>query len=239
MSRLFDGVDDVVIWGLGSCNLTGAYTLAAVVKLDAGVSWQSYLSNEDASTSRVAFGRHSSGELTAVGGGGAQYFINALSHSNADGWMLIAITKAAGTTAPKMHKYPIGGSPTHQTALASGGNGVTQAGGNVRFGEIDGSDFFKGRLAVAAEFTTALSDADIESLVTTFTRANWLALGAVGLWDEIDAFTTDHTGNGASRTSLVGTTDDADDPTGWAGWAGAAAEAPPPNLVMAPYQGAF
>jgi hypothetical protein len=218
VSRLFDGVDDQVQWSIGGCNLTGALTLACVIKLDAGVSWQSYLGNDHATTgSDLAMSRWSTGEIGMVRGGGAGGASKAITHSSSDGWMLIAVTKASGTTTPTFHKYPIGGSPTHTAGDSTLATFSTQA--TVVFGQIDGADFFKGRLFACAEFATALSNADIESLVTTFTRTNWLAKGAVGLWDENDAFATDHTGNGASRTLLTGTTDDADDPADAAGWA--------------------
>jgi hypothetical protein len=191
-----------------------------VIKLDAGVSWQGYLSVDNSSNSSViATGRHGpSGQIASYTGGGANTQ-TAVAHSSADGWMLVANRRAAGTgSIPVLSKYPIGGSPTHTAGGAGQNNQTSQAGGRVVFGQINGSDFFKGRLAVAAIWTTDLSDANLESLVTSFTRANWLSLSPAGLWDELDAFSTDHTGNGASQTSLVGTTDDADDPSGWGSW---------------------
>lgn len=220
MSRRFDGTDDQVQWSIGGCNLTGAFTFACVAKFDTGVAWQGMLGNETAATgSEMAIGRHGGTGNLAVFAGGGVNTQNAVAVSSSDGWCLYAVTKAAGTVLPRMHKHPIGGAATRANAGGNVADGATQAGGKIVFGQIDGSDPFDGWLAVAAEFATALSDANVTSLATTLTRANWLSKGAVGLWDELDAFATDHTGGGASRTSLVGTTDDADDPTGWASWA--------------------
>jgi hypothetical protein len=143
--------------------------------------------------------------------------------------MLIAISKADGTATPRAHKYPIGGSPTHTNG--GGTLGDLSAAESIVFGEIDGADYFDGWLACCAIWDSVLSDSNIESLVTTFTRANWLSLSPQFLVDELDAFQTDYAGT-STRTSITGTTDDADDPTGWASWAGAAA-APIPDLVMA------
>jgi hypothetical protein len=236
MSRLFDGVDDTVRWSIGSCNITGDWTMAYIIKLDSGVSWQSYLgTNTSAGASAAATGRHSDGRLDAMHGGGAQFFSAAVTHSNSDGWMIGIVSKVAGNNQPIASKFPIGGAWTHTTMSSLSGtpaNPASQAGGTVRWGEIDGADFFKGRLAACAIWTSALSQANKETLAT-LTRANWLSLTPQGLWDEIDAFATDHTGNGASRTTLTGTADDADDPTGWASWEGAVAT-PIPSLVMAP-----
>lgn len=230
MSRLFDGVNDEVQWAVGNCNLTTAYSIVCLIKLDSGVSWQAFLGNEAPVTgSEIAMGRHNSGVIATYSQGGIGASTGVAIDST-DGWVLIATTRAAGTgVIPTHHKYPIGGSATHTAATGARDNQASQVGGKIVFGQIDGSDFFKGRLAVAAEWTTALSDANIESLVTNLTRAHWLSLSPVGLWDELDAFNTDHTGGGASRTSLVGTTDDADDPAGWGSWA--AAGGSPGNTV--------
>jgi len=230
MSRLFNGTSDQVQWSIGGCDLQTGWTMVAVIKLDAGVVWQAYLSNDNAlNSSLVAMGRQgSSGNLASYTGGGANTQA-AIPHSSADGWMLVATRRAAGNgQIPRLSKYPIGGSPTHTDAGGVQDNNASQS--RVVFGQINNSDFFKGRLAVAAEWNTPLTDSQINSLVTTFTRANWLSLSPAGLWDELDAFATDHTGNGAARTSLVGTADDADDPAGWTGWA-AAGDFAPSNTV--------
>jgi hypothetical protein len=223
VSELFNGTDGQAQWSIGGCNLTGAWTLVNVVKFDAGVSWQSMLGNDHATSgSELAIGRHTDGRYwVLIGGGAGGAPVSTFTISSADGWLLLASRRPAGASQTVRHtKYPIGGSPTHQDATGTMNNSLTQAGGKVVFGQIDGADFFKGRLAVAAEFNANLSDADLESLVTTFSRANWLSLGAVGLWDAYDRFATDRTGNGADQTLLTGTTVDADDPTGWAQWEG-------------------
>jgi hypothetical protein len=207
--------------------------MVCVIKLDAGVSWQAYIGNEHATTgSQIAIGRHSSGDLATYGDGGVATR-TAVAHSSTDGWVLVGSSHPAGTSTLTHVKHPIGGAQTSANPATTLGNPVTQVGGKIVFGQIDGSDFFKGRLAVCAEWASALNTTQLAALVSSFTRSDWLATSPVGLWDELDAFQADHTGGGASRTSITGTTDDADDPAGWASWAGAAV-VEIPSLVMAP-----
>lgn len=219
MSRLFDGINNQVQWAVGGSDLTGAWTFAMLIKSDAGVTWQGLLGNEHATNgSEVATGRHSAGTFSAFAGGGSN-IQQGPAYSSADGWVLLVARRPAGSLQTiRFTKYPIGGSPAHSNSASGMDNPVTQAGGKIVFGQIDGADFFKGRCAVLAEWASQLSDVNVESLVTTLTRANWLSLSPTALWDELDAFATDWAGT-SSRTSLVGTTDDADDPTGWASWA--------------------
>lgn len=222
MSRYFDGIDDQVTWPIGGLSSLSAWTLVALLKFDAGVSWQGLLGCETASSgSEVAMGRHgTSGNFAAYAGGGANT-VQAMAISSADGWVLLAVGRIAGANkVPRFTKYPIGGSPTHANATSGNmDNPASLAGGKIVFGQVDSADYFKGRLAAVAIFPSNLSDANRESLVTTMTRANWLSLSPSFLADELDAFNTDYAGTSDGAT-VTGTADDADDPTGWASWAG-------------------
>lgn len=231
MSYAFDGVDDVLNFTLAA-DLTGAWTFAHILKLDAGVTWQSFFSQDSsANASILATGRHgTNGTFATFVNGGANIKEDSAIAST-DGWMCLAASRPAGSTqVVRYMKYPIGGSPTFSnSASPHHDNSATQAGGKTVFGEIDGADFFKGKFAVGSIWTTNLSDANMQSLVDTMTLANWLSLSPAALWDERDQFATDQTGNGKNRTLLTGTTLDADNPTGWASWAGAAI---PPGLPV-------
>ncbi len=230
MSWEFDGSDDYIEWNVGACNLTGAWTQVFVILLNSGVSWQSYISNENSSFQPlVSTTRHSSGNLTSIVGNGANLQQLGISHSNSDGWMLLANTRTGGASqTPRGHKIIMSsGVATHVNAGATQNNQATQAGGRIIFGHWSGSDYFSGKLVVAAEWASALSDGQIESLHANFTRDDWLALSPAGLWDGYDQFATDRTGNSADRSAIIGTTEDTgDDPDGWSDWEGGA---PPPT----------
>lgn len=218
---IFDGADDVVDFSIGGCSSTGTWTLVSVVEFNAGVSWQSLLSLDIAATgSEIAIGRSgSSGQIAAFRGGGAGGIADAISVSSSDNWALIAASKAtAGTTTVRLHKGVVGGAWTHTDGETLANVSAQES---IRFGAIDSSDFFAGKCAVIAKWNTGLSDANLESLLTSFTRTDWLALSPAGLWDGYDQFATDRTGGGATRTAIVGTTVETGDvPTGWASWDG-------------------
>lgn len=222
MSRLFDGAGDEVNWSIGSIVGTGAWTFAALVKFDAGVSWQGLLNLENSGTHRVGMERNgSSGNLAVDAANGTNTRDSGLAISSSDGWVLLAASRPAGNNqVVRFTKYPIGGTASHANSTSPNMDNAA-ASDTIMFGNTQGADDFDGRTAVVAYWDTNLSDAQMESLVTTLTRANWLSLSPAFLVDELDAFQTDYAGT-STRTSITGTTDDADDPTGWASWAGAA-----------------
>lgn len=220
MSRLFDGVNDEVTWSLGSVVGTGAWTFAVIVKFDAAVAWQGLVNLEQTpATHRVGIERYNTGgDLAAMTGGGANTQPSGLLISSTDGWMVLSAARAAGNVTVRFTKHPIAGaSPTQSTSGATQDNPL--AANEILFGNTAGADWFKGRLAAVAIWDTNLSDAQMLSLGSSLSRANWLSLTPKFLVDEMDAFATDYAGT-STRTGLVDTTDDADDPAGWANWAG-------------------
>lgn len=236
MSELFNGTTGAGIWSIGACSVSGDWTIGQILKYDAGVAWQS-LAGLNAANSYIATARHngSGGKIAGYGGGGSQYSYSSVPVSSADGWALNLVRKLAGSNAPVSTLYPIGGSPTHLVQSMNGGTLGDPAGAqtSVHFGEVNGSDPFKGHLAVFGAVAAYMSTANVESLVTTMTRANWVSLFA-GVWDADDSFATDRTGNGATRTSLVGTTvDAADNPAGWSLWSGGGGGGPTVKTLAA------
>lgn len=224
MSRLFDGVDDNSVHTLGTSNLQYG-TIVAVLKRS-GASWASIVGNHNASAVCRVGMMFNAGDQLCWFDDNALKYTTAITGTSAMGWILCAVTKATGTTSPRIHLYRWD-TTTWQHAdntIGTVADRQDQTGGTIRIGVIDGADFFAGRIAAVAEKgnATPLTDGEIESLVSTFTRANWDSLGLTFLTDELDAFATDYGGT-STQSSLTGTADDADDPTGWASWAGGAA----------------
>lgn len=221
MSRRFSGTNDAVAWSIGGASCTGAWTFAVILKLDTGVTWQGMLGTSITATgSEIGIERHGTGgDFASITGGGAGTMQSGLAISSADGWMLLAASRPSGSNQiVRYTKYPIGGSPSHSNSNATGhDNSAAQDG--IYFGHTDGVDDFDGWLACAGIWTTNLNDAQMESLASTMTRANWQSTSPAFLVDELDAFSSDYAGT-STRTTLTGTTDDADDPTGWETWGG-------------------
>lgn len=221
MSRLFDAVDDESRHSIGSTSF-GFGSMIAVLKRN-NTSWSSIMANHSSTPAGVVgLMFNSSNQLVWFDQTSLKAFTGFAAVTNTTGWVLVAVGKTTGTTTPRGHKYVFDTATwQHADAAATISDRTAQTSGAVRIGQIDNSDFFGGRMAVLAQRanTAPLSDADVESLITNFTRSFWDGLGMTFLVDELDAFATDYGGT-STQTSLVGTADDADDPTNWASWAG-------------------
>jgi len=102
--------------------------------------------------------------------------------TGADGWVLIACSKASGTATPRMHKYVFStGAWTHQDGDASISDGASAgAGGTVRFGDWQGGDRLQGRIHVAGVFGGVLADAQVENLAAGLSP--WIGYAAMSVW---------------------------------------------------------
>ena len=217
MSRLFDGVDDSMVYNQGSVDpidFSGGFTILMVVKIATAVdnSWQAFIENKSVSAVvRVSLLRRGTGNLAYVDGAGID---DVIPISDGDGWMIIATTKTSGSSIPTNHKAPIGGSRTStalpegaRTAIGSMADGNTIIGGST-------SDWANMYLALAAQFERVLSTTELDGILAAKTTESVIALGPHWCVDDSNGFASDLVGN-IDRTTLVGTTDDADDPSGW------------------------
>lgn len=102
--------------------------------------------------------------------------------TDADGWVLVACSKASGTATPRMHKYLFSsGTWTHEDGDSTLTDGSTPgSGGTVRFGDWQGGDRLRGRMGAAAIFDAALSDGQVEDLAAGL--GAWLGHGPQSLW---------------------------------------------------------
>lgn len=93
---------------------------------------------------------------------------------NADGWIVIAVTKAAGTVQPTAHylKLAAGGAWTHETMSVAMPDGSSiGSGGFIELGRWStGGDYHNGDMAAAAFWPREMSNGECERL-------------AAGLWD--------------------------------------------------------
>ena len=228
MSRLFDGSTSKSVHTIGSTSF-GYGTMVMVVKR-ANTSWASMMGNHNSGGTGVVGMLCQSTDLVSWLDQTALKFNSSIVNDNTTGWSLVAVTKATGTTSPRIHQirtttgaWDVAGTAQHlDNTVGTISDRTAQTSGTVQIGVIDASDFFNGRIAVCAQKAdaTPLTDGEIESLVTTFTRANWLSLGMTFLVDADDAFATDYAGT-STQSSAVSLTSDGDDPPGWASWAAA------------------
>lgn len=215
--RTFNGSSARIDFSIGGCNLTGAYTFAALQRrAELGTYDNLFRHRPKAGADLGGFGLNPSNKAEANSGA-------AVSESTATipalDWVLIVISKAAGSVKPDFHIYDF---TTAEWSHASGtialGNLATQAEGSIRLGAYETEDFFKGDVAACAEWNgTALTQAEAEALKTaTSLKAGWLAKSPSGLWtfeqSSVAEEVKDLTGNGANQTAISGTSVTAEEP---------------------------
>jgi hypothetical protein len=211
MSRLFDGVDDIMTFTTPSTSWTFGSVLIVAKFAGADGTWQSLVEVTDAAAApRMSLGRRNSGEL---------YMANSFSLESegpavaADGWSIYCVTKATGTVNPTSHVAPIGGARTSSTFGTTLPNG---AGTGVRIHIGGPGDFANIYVAAAAVWNgVVLTTGQIDGILSAKTTQSILDLSPTWAADDSDAFATDLTSGTSDRTAITGTTDSADDPSGW------------------------
>lgn len=225
--RGFDGVDDEIRCAIGNCNQTGALTLAVMFKRGTTATvWGTLIANHNPAN-QVKCGLETSG--TAANG--VEFYngvsastsgVNALPANTTD-WVIVAVTKQAGTSLPRFHVKNVttGTAWLHVNGTLSPlADCATQAGGTVRFGEWNDGDDFTGQLALAGEWNVALTDAQTEALATNKRTGDWVLhpVPPVAVWNFNQATVTPVQDliDGAHETVVQGTTVvTGQDPPGW------------------------
>jgi hypothetical protein len=207
-----------VQWAIGTGGLAtlaqGAFTVVGVAKIITLADSGALLDLSNAGTSRANYGHNDSGNMRYQRGSFEEPG-DGPSWGVADGWVLVAWTKAAGTAVVRFHKCVMSTDTwTQQDSAGTIGNddntctfASTRPGG-------DGDLVLRGRIAAIAAFSSVLDDTAIQALRDNW--ADWLAAGPIAAWRFDQAATSesidDQTGNGADQTTLVGSTVVTDDP---------------------------
>lgn len=212
MTRAFNGSTDQIVTALGACGFAfGPGTCAVVcrhlasnsgvysglVGAGAGLNWEFGILPTDATAPD---------ELTFWNGSVSSD--SPLKLSAADGWAILACSKATGTVAPRMHRYLFSTNTwTHDATGIAVANPTAPAtsmfiGSGGSFG-----DNMKGDISLAAVWNVVLTDAQIESLAGAVNA--WFAVQPKALWIVDQAATAqkvvDLTGGGANQSALSGT----------------------------------
>jgi hypothetical protein len=214
VSRLFDGVDDQIVFPAPAA-MDGTLTMLVVVKFATASGWASLIEMENSGgADRATIGRNPTLSNNLYWSNGiAALLTGGETMTSTTEWLVLGITKTAGTTTPRAHKCIVGGANSHTDQTGTIADAGTSVGGVLRLG--GNADWANIRLAAAAIWHgTALTDADFNSINAALTTQSIFDLSPTWLVDDADAFTADYVGS-ADQTSITGTTDDADDPAGW------------------------
>lgn len=253
--RNFAAANDEIRCAVGGTDPSGAMTEAALVKRNATGSFQSVMaSHTSGNVYRTEFGFYGAGThlnkliwFDNVRGVGSVSGTTTITSTTV--WHLIVYTRPTSSGFGRFHIFPFGGAWTHVAGIVESTGTLLNvptmgAGGFWDFGEAQDLDDYNGRLAVAGVWNAELSDADCEALATNLRTTDWTthSTAPLSVWEFNQVSTA------TAVVDLVGTSTETvrngttvvttDDPPGWT-FTGAVTETPAPNLVMAPYQGAF
>jgi hypothetical protein len=225
MSRSFAGGSDLMTYGSPSSApaMNDALTLMAVVKITHTTdgSWASIIEMQNGAGNICCLLRGAdspSGRLVFVNPVGALYPATggAIPITDADGWMVLAITRSTAA-ATNFYKIPIGGSTETDVGGAMADNASWQSSGTPTLTLGGPEDAVPIIFAAAAYWDgVTLSQAQIEGVATAKTTQSILDLSPTWCVDDSDAFATNLADPGeGDRTAISGTTDSGDDPAGW------------------------
>lgn len=209
-TRSFNGSSDYIQCADGALeSAIAGFTVAAIVLPDAGVSgFDVFFACTDPDGLSIGV---QGGELYMYAGGSIPHVDGASYAVNANGWMLLAVTKATGTTNPHWHKYEFdAGTWDHQTDGDTHADPSTPSGSEVYIGKNGATgQQWQGKIAcVGVWWGSALSDANLETLTDSIT--SWEALSPTALWllnqSSTATAVVDRTGSGATESGISGTT---------------------------------
>jgi hypothetical protein len=215
--RTFDGIDDVISLAVGNCGPAfGPATVAIILKRggtnseniiggfngagQAAVTWE--LGIDDAGGGNVLYLDFPSVNFSVA---------PTITVVPGDNFVLLAITKATGSSAVRFHRYKYDTSTwTHENGAAINNSPVTT--NRLQLGAAD-TDFYTGDILIAGYWTSVLSDLVIETLKDSLT--DWENANPQGLWllnqTSIATPVPDLTGGGADQSAITGTSVSAND----------------------------
>ena len=205
MAYRFDGVDDVIDFGVGalSAQLAGPCTMAVCVNLSA---------TTDGAAIHLLTSGNASGAFLEVFGNW-DFGIGATARAGPAGatgsWRVIVFSKASGTASVEWTQIILGGATTSGTA--TGGtltDGSTTPGGTgkIRVGRFQASatEYIAGDIAATAVWSSALNQAAREALSTWDA---WLAASPAWAVEYTESSSrSDASGGGGNETARTGTT---------------------------------
>lgn len=212
MPRLFDGVDDRILMAIGGNNITAPNSFAAIVRRAADGDVDAiYSQGSVESTPVLTVGIETTNSLYYDRDNSADFNLSTFTVTAAEGWVLVAGSKASGTVVSRFHKYVYGTNAwTHADSAGTCANPASPgAGGVCMLGQAKSTAVapFGGDMEIVGTWNRVLTDGELENL--PFSLQNWYASDPVGLWLLDQSLATqniaDLTGNGANQTAITGT----------------------------------
>jgi len=196
----------------GTWTGTGALTMAVVFKHTTGADQSVCGLHSGAFTPRVSMNMDSAGNVTYESDAGGTFDVGD-AITTANGWVILAITKASGSAVPRVHIFR---SPTWRHADLAGAIGNPSASTGFTIGSMDpGEVFLDGNILIAGGWDSALVDGTVESLANGY--AAWIAASPKELirCNAISGLVSTATGGTMSETGRTNTSVDTGDVPSW------------------------
>lgn len=200
--RLFSAAanDYIAVGPTGVASLTGALTFAAIMYKVATGDSKNIISGDG----ELAFGPdvNNGDVVNYYNSGSSSKGVTAVPNGAV---VLIAMTKTAGTSTPRMHIINLTspGSPVHENGDAALGN-FSGAMSLTNIGRwYAGSDFSQGEIFVVGAFNAALTDLEIEGLAVGL--YSWNKASTKGLWKLGTTPVDDVSASNQDSSSITGT----------------------------------
>jgi hypothetical protein len=207
--RKFNGTSDFITTAVGGISAKEAISIAAVVKPE------EFTAVYRAILSLYKSGGNALPEFFYNNSGTLGYFQVPTAESTwasaglTAGWMLLAVSKPAGTTKPKFYVYTFSGATLTSAEGSVTAANRTVAPESIRLGAFEG-EFFKGVMAAAAVWNVALTEAQIKELSGAASLEGWKAIASPqALWTFGQASTAEEVKDligAANQTAISGTT---------------------------------
>ena len=220
--RQFNGTDDVITFDNGGlASVSGGITFAMLMKhTNASAAGNMFMPQHSFPAQTYTLYWDTNKLVVWVNAAGIS-LDTTITGGSAQGWAIYVVTKVSGTTVARGHRFPIGGSWTRANSAGTSAN-ATEAINNILFGFGWGNGL-PTKVATAAIWNVALSDAQVSELSANLRTADWFSNsgGAPAvLWDFNQASVAtpvpDLMGGGADQTAITGTTAvGGDNPAGW------------------------
>lgn len=210
MALNFEGTSAILNLALGGISLPGNISIALIARMQEDTERAGLVGAYDVSNLPIwGLARRGSIEgtdpnLLMYGAGGGNSRAGAF--NIADGWCVVGVNKAVGSTIPRFHKITMAGVATHSASAVAVGNGTGTPTKIVvgAWGDGDTTQFSGVDIALVGLWNTSLSDANFASLVTNL--AAWKTLSPLALVPFESMQTLPDLTGTSSETSRTGTT---------------------------------
>lgn len=178
--RTLDGSNDRITVAIGSIGVFGGTTFAAILRKltsSSGIVFYAGVTNISSGRWNLQF----SANTPALQCAASVLLAPSITLPSSEGWALIAVSKASGTAPARFHEFDFGtGIWTHETTTGSIANSGVPSTSAFFGANPSGSSALGMDIRIAAFWNTILSDANVETLVTS--EDAWAELSPTALW---------------------------------------------------------